>query len=218
MKQICVIGLGNFGSHFARTLAQMDCEVLAIDNNEHSVAAIRDEVHQAIIADARDSETLQMVVPPDIDDVVVSLGDDLAGSILCALHLKKLGVKSIRAKAANEDHAEILRSLGVSEVFFPERETAERMAWRIVRPNLLDFFPLGEDYEVIEIPAPKSFMGQTLAEAPIRIRFQALVIAIKKAQTGAALFMPAANYTLSPGDILVVMGKSADLQRLSAEG
>ncbi|MCX7015895.1 MAG: TrkA family potassium uptake protein [Candidatus Sumerlaeota bacterium] len=215
MKQICVIGLGNFGSHFARMLAHMGCEVLAIDNSEANVAAIRDDVHQALIADARNFEALQSAIPPDVDAAVISLGDDLAASILCALHLKQIGVASIYAKAANEDHQQILRALGITRIFFPERETAERMAFQIVRPNLLDFFPLGEDYEVHEIPVPRSFIGQTMVAAQIRSEYQALVIAIKNAATGEARFMPPATQTFGEGDVLVVMGKPEDLQRLA---
>ena len=53
MKQICVIGLGQFGSHLARTLARMKCDVLAIDVDETAVTAIRDDVQQALMIDVR---------------------------------------------------------------------------------------------------------------------------------------------------------------------
>ena len=131
-KQICIIGLGQFGTHLARTLARLKCDVLAIDMDEKSVAAIRDDVHQALITDVRDLAALKSVVTKDIDEAVVSLGESMEASILCTLHLHKLGVKRIRAKASSRDHAAILKAVGATDVIFPEHETAERMAHQIV--------------------------------------------------------------------------------------
>ena len=42
MRQACVIGLGQFGSHLARTLVKLNCEVLAVDTDEQRVGDIRD--------------------------------------------------------------------------------------------------------------------------------------------------------------------------------
>ena len=138
MKQICVIGLGQFGSHLARTLARMGCDVLAIDVDDKPVTAIRDDVQQAVITDVRSLEALKSMIAPEIDEVIVALGESMEASILCTLHLRQIGVKKIRAKASSKDHAAILKAVGATDVIFPEQETAERMAHRIVNPDLLD--------------------------------------------------------------------------------
>ncbi len=217
MKQACVIGLGSFGSHIAQTLAALGgCEVLAIDIDAANVARVRDLVHQALICDARDFDALRAAVPDDIDEAIVSLGEDLGASILCSLHLKNLGVKSIRAKAYNDDHAQVLKAIGVREVIFPERETAERMASRLLRPNLLEFFPLGEEYEVIEIPVPNSFVGKDLASAGFKT-YKTLILAIKRPGSTQMRFMPGGDYELKAADILVVMGKNDALKNLSEQ-
>ena len=109
MKQIVVIGLGQFGTHLARELTKQRCEVLAVDNDESRVAQIRDDVHQALIADARNLDALKSVMSNSVDEVVVALGESLEASVLCTLHLNQIGVKKIRAKAVNEDHARILK-------------------------------------------------------------------------------------------------------------
>jgi len=214
MKQICVIGLGQFGSHLARTLAQLKCEVLAIDGDESAVASIRDEVQQAIITDVRNLDALKSVISPDIDEVIVCFSENMEASILCTLHLSKIGVKKIRAKAASKDHATILNSIGATEVIFPEQETAKRMAYRIVNPDLLDYLPLSEEYRVVEIKSPKTFLGQSLAQLHMRKKYQILVIAIKIPQENRIEFMPPAETTLKKGNTLVVMGKTEDIARL----
>ena len=213
-KQVCVIGLGQFGTHLARTLARMDCEVLAIDVDEKPVAAIRDDVQQAVITDVRSLDALQSVVSKGIDEAVVSLGESMEASILCTLHLVKIGVKRILAKASSQDHAAILRAVGATDVIFPERETAERMANRIVNPDLLDYLPLSKEYRVVEIGVPDSFVGQSLAQLHLRKKYGVLAVAIKQPELNRLQFMPSAETVLARGSTLVVMGKEADLAKL----
>ena len=137
-KLVCVIGLGQFGCKLAKSLA-VDCEVLALDLDQRRVDDIADFVQRALVLDARDLEALRAAVSPDFDEAVVSMGENLESSILCALHLSQVGVPSIRAKALTEDHASILRMVGATHIIFPERETARRVAAQIVRPNLVDY-------------------------------------------------------------------------------
>lgn len=213
MKQVCVLGLGQFGSHLARTLARMDCEVLAIDMDERAVNAVRDHVQRVVIADLRSLEALQSIVTAEIDEAVVSLGESLEASILCTLHLAKIGVKKIRAKASTSDHAAILKAVGATDVIFPERETAERMAHRIVNPDLLDYLPLSAEYRVVEVEVPKSFVGQTLAGLHLRKKYNVMAIAIKAGDKKTD-FMPAAETVLKAGNTLVLIGMQNDIEKL----
>jgi len=214
MKQICVIGLGQFGTHLARTLARMKCDVLAIDVDETAVAAIRDDVQQALMIDVRSLDTLKSVVTKDVDEAVVSLGESLEASILCTLHLHKIGVKRIRAKASSKDHAAILKAVGATDVIFPEHETAERMAQQIINPDLLDYLPLSQEYRVVEISVPASFVGQSLAQLHLRKKYGVLAVAIKKPDRTHMEFMPSAETVLARGGTLIAMGKDADLAKL----
>jgi len=214
MKQVCVIGLGQFGSHLARTLARMRCEVLAIDASDARVAEIRDDVHRAVIADARNLDALRLLITPEIDEAVVCLGESMESSILCTLHLAKLGVPRIRAKASSRDHAAILKAVGAHEIVFPERETAERMAQRIANPDLLDYLQLSDDYRVVEIAMPESFAGRSLAELHLRKRYNVMVVAIKNSDQNTTDFMPPADAKLGKGDTLIVLGKTDDIARL----
>lgn len=216
MKQIVVIGLGQFGTHLARELTKQRCEVLAVDNDESRVAQIRDDVHQALIADARNLDALKSVMSNSVDEVVVALGESLEASVLCTLHLNQIGVKKIRAKAVNEDHARILKAVGAAEVIFPERETAERTARRIAHPSLMDYFPFAEEYRIMELRTPKSLEEKTLQESELRSTFRLIVLAIRSGRTGEYRFMPEANDRLHPADILVVLGREIDLARFSA--
>lgn len=212
-KLICVIGLGQFGSELARELAHR-CEVLALDNNEDRVNAIADSVQRAMIVDARDFAGLSSLVRDDFDEAIVSLGESMEASVLCTLHLKKIGLNTIRAKAVSEDHASILRAVGASETIFPERETARRVAAQIVNPNLLDFVPLGEDFEVMDVGVPDAFIGKSLLNLKLRERFGVFVIAVKELIPPKFVFLPGPDFVIKPSDVLVMIGKEADLVRI----
>jgi len=215
MKQVCIIGLGRFGTHLAKYLVNLKCEVIVIDENEDKIAEIRDQVHHAIIANAKNFHELKSIISPDIDEAIIAFGGNLDSSILAALHLKKLGIKSIRAKAFDQDHAHILELIGVGEVVFPENDTAERLAEKILMPNYLDFLPITEDYRVVELATPKSFIGKSLADLQIRNRYNVLILGVKNKETDEVRFMPGASYALKEEHILVVVGQIDDLNNLS---
>jgi len=213
-KLICVVGLGQFGSELARNLAK-HCEVLALDQSEDRVNQIAEDVQRALIIDARDFGTLHSLVTPDFEEAIVSLGESMEASILCTLHLKRIGIKRIHAKAVTEDHAAILRAVGATETIFPERETAHRVAAQIVNPNLLDFIPLAEDFQVMDVAPPEGFCGHTLAQINLREKFGVFVIAVKELIPPRFVFLPGPDFIIKPSDILVMIGREVDLWRLT---
>lgn len=217
MKQVCVIGLGQFGSHLARTLVRMGCEVLAIDEREQRVDDIRDEVHRALIGDVRSLQLIKSVVPSTIDECIISLGkDNIEPSILCTLNLRKIGAKSIRSTARNDDHAQILRAVGATEIIFPERETAERTARRLANPDLRDMFSLSEDYRIMEIVVPKKFEGKTLQQIDIRRKYDLLVLAVREAGQSRFQFLPSPDAIMKRDETLMVLGRELDLVQFAS--
>lgn len=216
MKQVVVIGLGQFGMHLARTLPKMSVEVIAIDTNEGRVEEIRDDVHRAMIGDARDYDMLSAALTGGIDEAVIALGEtSIEPSILCTVHLKRLGIKSIVSTARNDDHAMILKAVGANEIIFPERETAERAARHIANPDLRDMFSLDDDYRIMEIVAPTKLTGKTLAAANLRRDFDLLVLAVKEKGRPNFSFLPSPDLGIKPDDTLMVLGRELDLARFA---
>ena len=84
-RQIGVIGLGNFGAAVARTLAHRGTQVLCVDRDMDKVQAIKDDVTHAVQADATDEQALRAVGMAEADTVVISLGQDIAMSLLAAM-------------------------------------------------------------------------------------------------------------------------------------
>jgi len=217
MKQFAVIGVGNFGKYLAVSLYKKGHEVLIIDKVPHLVNALRDQVSQAIIADATDRKAMESLGLKDMDTVVVCIGSVLGNSILTTLNMKDIGVKNILAKAITEDHGRILLKVGANEIFFPEKDLAFTIAERLHNPNMLDYMPFMEGYGIIELAPPKSFIGKTLRELDLINRFGIQVIAIKEIIPERMNMIPKAQFVIKDSDIMILMGPEKALDLLRSE-
>ena len=215
MKKIFVIGLGNFGKTLAVRLAALHCEVVAIDSNGGKVEDVKDTVAHAFVGDACDKDVLDKIGFRDFDMVCVSLGDNVAGSILLVSALKEAGVARIIAKATSEEHARVLKKVGASEVVFPERDEATRLANSIANPDVLELIRLSDAYDIIELAAPPEFINKTLKDLDLMRQYGIQVLASRNLLSGEVQISPHFNYRVNPDDVLVVLGKVESLDRLS---
>ena len=209
MKSYIVIGLGRFGSQAAKRLCEYGCEVLAIDRKPELVQAVSNLVTQAVMADARDNEVLRALGTKDFECAIVAIGDNLADSVLATMNLKELGVPYIVCKAYDETHRQVLLKLGADQVIIPEQEHADRLAKYLSCPNVLDYIELSDEYGIIEIPAPKAWIGKTLKELNVRAKLGVNIIAVKKGKE--INVSPAADYSIAAEDVMVVLGDMAAL-------
>ena len=204
MKSFVVIGLGLFGSSVARQLCALGAEVLAIDTNSDLVQQVSTDVTNAVVADARDQEVLRALGAHECDCAVIALGDDLAGSVLATMNVKELGVGYVVCKAHDETHRRVLEKLGADRVVIPEKEVADRLARSLTSHNVLDFIEQSNDYGIVEISAPRAWVGKSLKELNIRAKLGVNVIAIERNEKISV--SPRAEYEIARNDILVVLG------------
>jgi len=214
VKRVIVVGLGIFGFNIAKELYENGIEVIAIDKHKETIQKIKDFSTRAILADATDIELLETIGIQEDDVVIVSFGEDLAASTLLTLHLKEFNVKEIIVKAPNEDHKRILEKIGATEVIIPEKEMAGKVAKSLISPNVLDYIPLSQDYTISEIAPPSSFLGRTIGDLQLRKKHHIGVIASRDVLTDQIQMIPAADFVIKDSDILVVIGKEQDIQKL----
>lgn len=209
-KQFAIIGMGRFGSSVARTLYEMDFEVMGIDENEERINDNIQYVTHAVVADTTDERALKELGIRNFDVVVVAIGVDIQASILTVLTLKELGVKKIVAKAQNERHGQVLYKVGADRVVFPERDMGVRVAHNLISANVLDFIELAEDYSVAEVIVSSRMVGKSLRQLNLRALYEVNVIAIKSGDTFN--ITPNPDDLIRVGDVLVVIGNNKDLQ------
>lgn len=227
MKKFIVIGLGNFGLNIAQTLIENDCEVLGMDIDRNIVQKAKDFISHAIIGDASNKEVLESLAIRDFDGAIISIGQDMAPSILIALYIKEIGIPRIIVRAVSEDHGKILKMIGVSDVVFPEKDMAIRVANKLAMKNAMDYLPLSSEHGIIEVTPPKSFIGKNLRDLQISTRFNCQVIGLKyPTDDNAALDLNDKNYTIkiaptatdviTENSIMIVIGRHDDIDKIQA--
>jgi trk system potassium uptake protein TrkA len=213
-KRFAVLGLGKFGFHVAKTLFEEGHEVVAIDQDRKIIREIDPHCTEAIVMDATDKESLQSLGLDEMASVIVSVGEKISNSILICLHLHEIGVKKILAKAMDDDHEKILKKVGATEVIRPEMAMAIRVAKGLSTPNILDFIPLAEDYNLLQVEPPRAFIGKTLRNLDLRARYHINIIAIKEFIPENFILAPPADFTIKDSDLLIILGKSEDIRRI----
>ena len=215
MKRFVVIGLGKFGFHAAKTLYEEGSEVLAIDSDQGRCQTVDPYCTEAIVMDATDKEALRSLALNEVDGALVSTGSDTSRSILITLYLHELGVKRIHTKAVNEDHGKILLKVGATEIIQPEMSMAIRTARALSSPNMIDFIPLEQDYDLIQIAPPREFIGKSIKVLNLRAKYNIHVIAIKELIPENFVLAPPADFVIKDSDILVILGKHSDLRKIN---
>jgi trk system potassium uptake protein len=215
MGSFAVIGLGHFGFHVAKALYADGNEVVAIDSDRGRVQAIGAYTSEAVVMDATDKDGLKALGLENMEAVIIATGTN-SSSILICLYLQEMGIKRIVAKALDEDHAKILIKVGATEIIHPERDMALRVARGLSTPNMLDFIPLAEGFELVHVGPPREFIAKSLRELNLRARYNVHIIAIKELVPENFILVPSANFVIKDSDILIMLGKTEDLKKIES--
>jgi len=214
MRKFIVIGLGNFGFYLAKSLFEDRQEVIGVDRSRERVQRLQEFCSYAVVGDVMDKSFLESIGIERDDVTVVSLGANISASVLVTLYLKDLHAENIYVKIISEDHGRALEKVGATEVIFPERDLAKKLAKTLLSPNLLDYIPLSDEYNIVEIAPPKDFIGKTLAELRLRNKYNINILAVRSLIPEKITMNPGATFTVKDSDILLAMGKSEDIEKI----
>ena len=210
MKQFAIIGLDSFGLWVLEELLAVDVEVLIVDKDETVISQYKNQVQAAYVADAIKEETIRKIIPEDIDAAIIDLGDRTEVSILVANYLKKMGVRRIIAKAETDEHGEILRLVGATDVVFPNREAAKRIMPPLLSDAMFTYMPISDLLVMAEVRFPARLAGQTLREANLRAAEGLNVVAVKSGGAGEFIFV-SPDYRITVEDTFLVVGSNEDM-------
>lgn len=208
-----VIGLGRFGASVAKTLISYGHSVLCIDSDIHRVQEMSTSLPNVIQLDATNVDALRQAGVDTFDVGLVCIGTDFESNILATVLLHRLGVKRVISKARTRTQKEILLRVGADEVILPEHEAGVRLARKLAAGHFIDYLEVSADVGVVELMAPPHFWGHTLAESEMRQRYGLTAIAVRRGNE--LMVSPSANFRIEANDILVVLGKIEDAERLS---
>ncbi len=228
MRRFAVIGLGRFGQKLAIALAMSGAEVIAIDRNRDAIELITDQVSHAVRLDSTDEEALKSQGVDKVDVAIIGIGQGAGGfesAILTVVNLRQMGVKQIYARAEDLIAGEVFSKVGATEVIYPEIESAERWAYKLIAPQIGEKIDFAEGYSLARVKAPASFDGKTVMDLQLRQKHNVNLVLIKrgesseqkKAEKGKIINVPMPSTVVYQGDILMVAGSDADLAKLPQE-
>ena len=210
MKTVLIIGLGEFGSHIAKRMNDLRCEVMAVDINEERINAILPYVTNARIGDSTNEEFLRSLGVGNYDICIVALGSLFQSSLETTSLLKELGAPKVISRATNDVQMKFLLKNGADEVVYPEKQMALRIATKYASDSILDFIQLDNSHSIYEIKLPREWFGKTLAQLDIRKKYNINVLTIKRS---GSVFIPSPDTHMAAGDIAFVIGESKEIQK-----
>lgn len=212
MKTYAVIGLGKFGFHIAKGLAEQGMDIIAIDNDPHKIQVISDYIEDALILDSTDTKALQEAGVVGLDTVIISIGENIEASILTLMALKELENKNIIAKAITLTHGEILARLGAFKVIYPERESAKKLVENLVGNVVIDQVDFSSTIKIAKFLVTKSLMGKQVSEVEAMFENEIHLIACKTRDNWT--FDVEKTYKIRENDMLSFIGKKAFIEKL----
>ncbi|MBD3274436.1 MAG: hypothetical protein GF372_03955 [Candidatus Marinimicrobia bacterium] len=158
---------------------------------------------------------------------VVAIGEDFEANLLAAANLKEVGVEKIRTRAANPIHRKILEQIGADEIISPEDEIGRKTAYRLLKPNVIDYLDVAGEFELIRMETPDEFVGKTLTELDLRRKYQVNVIGVNKIHGPddeesedkgtkvTVTAVPDTDTKLEENTILVILGKEEHIDNFT---
>ena len=225
-QRFVVIGLGRFGQKLSIALAMSGAEVIAIDKDRNEVELIRDQVSHAVRLDSTDEEALKAQGVDKADVAIIGMGqENFEAAILTVVNLRQMGVKQIYARAESLIAGEVFSKVGATEVIYPEIESAQRWAYKLIAPQIGEKIDFATGYSLARIKAPASFDGRTVMDLQLRQKYNVNLVLIKrgedskakKSEKGSIINVPMPSTVIYEGDILMVAGSDADLVKLPQE-
>lgn len=213
--RFAVIGIGRFGTAIATKLAIKGAEVIAIDSNQDRINSIKDNVTYSVVLDSTDINALKSQNITEMDAVVISIGEDFQSLLLTTFALQELGVKRIMVRAQGDAQQKILSRMGIKEILSTEDEVSNNVSEQLMNPSVLLYVPLPDEYEIIEIKAPKGVIDRTLLDIGLRTKYKINLITLlrKRGKEHHIVGVPKGDTIIEEEDLILVFGSSKNISR-----
>lgn len=212
MKSFLIIGMGSFGHHLCRALAQQRCEVMIVDRASENLEDMLPLVVSARVGDCTNEEVLRSFSVESFDACFVCVGDNVLESLQITSLLKELGAKKVFSKADDDIQAKFLLRNGADEIIYPELEVATSLAVSESSDSIFDCIRLSDDTSIYELKPLDRWLGRSLKELNFRAKYNMTVIAVKKGDAIRPNLHP--DYVFSADEHLLVLGRSEDIQKI----
>lgn len=212
MKSFCILGLGKFGTTLAETLSRNGKQVLVIDADADRINAIADNVTYAVIGDPTNERVLRSAGVKDYQCAVVCT-TEVNENILLTIQLKEMGVQKVIARALNEGHHKVLEKIGADSIVFPERDSAEKLAFMLQKDNVTEYIDF-HGYRIVEVRVPHAWVGKSLVDLELRSKYGVTVLAVIH-EDGVADIPPSPRRKFLEDELVSVLGTEKTVAKLT---
>ncbi len=219
----CIIaGYGRVGRQVAEEFKKKKVKFVVIEIEEIALNKLEDEGIMHVRGTATEDDVLRTAGIETAKTLISTLPDE-AQNVYLTLTARDMNPKlNIIARADFDDGEKKLMRAGANHVVSPHVIGGQRMALASLRPHVVDFMlttSLGEGELIIEeviIPETSSVTGKTLVESKLKQDYSVNIIGMKK-KSSQLTISPGPNTIMEAGDILVIIGTSENLERLSTD-
>ena len=212
MKSILIIGMGRFGAHLCMDLSKLDNEIMIVDQEEEKLEDLLPYVTSAKIGDCTNEKVLKSLGVSNFDICFVCIGSNFQSSLEITSLLKELGAAYVVSKANRDIHAKFLLRNGADEVIYPDRDIAEKVAVRFSANQVFDYVELGSGYSIYEIAPLPEWIGKTIKEVNVRVRYNINILGVKN--NDQMSLMPGAEYVFCADEHLIIVGHQTDIAKI----
>ena len=213
MKSFLIIGMGSFGHHLCRALAEQKCEVMVVDRVSETLEDVLPLVVSAKVGDCTNEEVLRSFSVESFDACFVCMGDNnVLGSLEITSLLKELGAKKVFSKADDDVQAKFLLRNGADEVIYPEQEVAVSLAVSESSDSIFDCIRLTADYSIYELQPMDRWLGKSLKELNFRVKYHLTIIAAMRDGVIRPNLSP--DYVFKADEHLLVLGRIEDIRKV----
>ncbi len=216
-----VCGHGRIGKLISRELQRHNEKFIILEKDEKEALNLESANLPYLALDARDETSLLKAGIMRARGLVTAVMSD-ADNVFITLTAKMLNPDIfILARASDFNNEKKMLSAGANKVVSPYMIGGQRMAQVLVKPTVVDFIDLatmdhglGLMMEEMKISDKSVLSGKSLISSNLRKDFGVIIVLIKK-HNGELKFNPHATEILESGDVLVMLGKTVDLDKIS---
>jgi len=213
MKSFLIIGLGSFGHHLCKCLAQHKCEIMLADREAENLEDLLPYAVSAKVGDCTNPAVLKSFGIEEFDACFVCIGGSFQNSLEVTSLLKELGAKKVFSKADEDVQAKFLLRNGADQVIYPELSAAEQIAVSESSDNIFNCIPLTNEHKIYEINVLPAWVGKNMLELNFRKKYNLTVLAIRQGEE--LMVMPSPEYRFQQGDHPMVLGHIKDIQKVT---
>lgn len=215
-----ICGFGRMGQAIVGEFRSRNVTFVVVENNPEQLPRLVAEKIPFVEGDATDDKVL-LAAGVDRARGLISVAPTDADNTFITLTAKGLNPRLfVVARSIKVEDEPKLRRAGADRVLSPYINGGKRMAWAVLRPNVVDFLESALYSESLELEISEvlvnlnsDFANKTIRDSRIREISGATVIAVKS-RGGALTSSPAPDMAIREGDILIVVGTPRQLEAL----